>query len=268
MLVDNDSRWRRVDLAIVRASDRREFILARDVPEPPISSGRPPRVFWCDVPAEAIDPSGMIFEVRHKAGANAICVEIWVARKSETRAAPPLDQAQVDAWRKALPTRTAAVLGDRAREVPEGFTLRYLVHALDPDLDVEYTPERGVGRLYGSPFTWAAPPPAEKIRFDDLAVEYRFDGLDATKAYRIGLVTYDDQAARRVNLVLRRVSDGRETVVLADHPAPSALHKDAATILWADVAPGLIDPAGTIVSVENAGGPNATMAELWVCEAR
>ncbi len=266
-LFDPDTAVRRVDVVAVRASDDREFILARDVQEQPMATRRPPHVLWYDLPAEAIDPSGIIFEVRHKAGANAVCGEIWIARRTPTEA-PPLDEAQVDAWRKALPARTAAVLDDRAREVPAGFTLRYLIHALDPDLDVEYTPGRGEGRLYGNPFTWDAPPPAEKIRFDDLAVEYRFDGLDATKAYRLGLVTYDDKSARRVNLVLRRVSDNRETVVLADRPAPSALNRDPASILWADVAPGLVDPAGTIVSIENAGGPNATMAELWVCEAR
>jgi hypothetical protein len=208
----------------------------------------------------------MIFEVRHKAGANAVCAELWIARRVETKAAA-LDAAQVDAWRKALPAKISAVLGERAKEVPPGYRLRCFVRALDPDLDVEYAPERGLGRLCGEPYTWDAPAPAGKIRFDDLAVEYRFDGLDPAIAYRVGVVTYDDRQARKVNLVLRRTTDGRETVLLAGKSAPSALRKDPAAILWADVAAGLVDPAGTVISVENAGGPNATVAELWIVEA-
>ncbi len=267
-LYDQDSKTRRVDVAVVTASDRREFVLAHNVVEPSFEDGARPVVAWYDVPAEAIDPKGLIVEVRHVAGANAICGEVWLAAATGEAPTPPT-AAEVAAWKAALPAYTRQVLGDRlAQELPAGYALRAYVRALDDKLDVEYAPERGLGRLYGLPYTWGAPPPADKIRFEWESIEYRFDGLDPQATYRLGLMTYDDKDQRKLDLAIRRVSDGREIPIAKAVPVPSALRQDKPTVQWFDIPAGAIDAAGAVVVIGTAAGPNATMAELWIAEKR
>ena len=267
-LYDQDSSTRHVDVAVARASDDREFVLAQNVVEPSFLSNARPVVAWYDVPPEAIDPKGLIVEVRHVAGANAICAEVWLA-VGTGEAPAPLDPVVVAAWKAGLGDYTRRLLGERlSRELPPGHALRAYVRALDDTLDVDYAPERGMGRLFGEPYTWGAPPPADKIRFDWEALEYRFDGLDAAATYRLGLMTYDDKDQRKLTIAIRRASDHREVVLAGNVPAPSALRNDPATVQWFGLPAGAVDPAGTIVVIYPAAGPNATMAELWIAERR
>jgi len=267
-LYDQDSSTRRVDVAVARVSDGRQLVLAEDVVEPSFLNNARPVVAWYEVPTEAVDPKGLIVEVRHVAGANAICAEVWLA-VGTGEAPAPLDPAAVAAWKAGLADYTRQLLGDRlARELPPGYTLRAYVRALDDTLDVDYAPERGMGRLFGEPYTWGAPPPADRIRFDFEALEYRFDGLDPAASYRLGLLAYDDKDQRKLTIAIRRTSDQREVVLAEKAPVASALRRDPATVQWLDVPAGAVDPAGTIVVIYPAAGPNATMAELWIAERR
>lgn len=77
-LFDHDSRARRVDIAVIRLRDRAEFLLAEDVVEPSLLDKQPAATTWYDLPEGAVDPAGIVVEIRRKSGANAVCGEIWV----------------------------------------------------------------------------------------------------------------------------------------------------------------------------------------------
>jgi hypothetical protein len=43
-------------------------------------------VAWYDLPAEIVDPQGVLLEVRHLQGGNAIVAEVWLAKcRQESR---------------------------------------------------------------------------------------------------------------------------------------------------------------------------------------
>ena len=62
-LYDSNSNSRRVAVAVARASDGKKVVLAGDVAEPSLNRGQRPLLAWYDIPAEMIDPQGIVLEV-------------------------------------------------------------------------------------------------------------------------------------------------------------------------------------------------------------
>lgn len=79
-LYDHDSDKRRATLVAVRAADGKEFVLAENLVEPSMVKQEKPALVWRELPAEAVDPKGVIFEVRNAAGGgNVNAAELWLA---------------------------------------------------------------------------------------------------------------------------------------------------------------------------------------------
>ncbi len=73
---------RRVAIAVVRASDGNEAVLADDVVVPSLADGQSPLLAWYDIPVAMTDPKGVILEVRRLKGPNATCAEFWLTQKT------------------------------------------------------------------------------------------------------------------------------------------------------------------------------------------
>jgi hypothetical protein len=75
-----DAQDHQVAISVARAAGGKEVVLAQSVAEPSLRSGQQPLVAWYDLPAEIVDPRGVVLEVRHLQGGNAIVAEVWLAK--------------------------------------------------------------------------------------------------------------------------------------------------------------------------------------------
>lgn len=71
-----------VDIAVVRAHDGQEFVLAHGVEVAPKMNNK---VCWYDLPRDAVDSSGLIIEVRNRGKLSPVaCNEFWIARPANS----------------------------------------------------------------------------------------------------------------------------------------------------------------------------------------
>ena len=75
-----DGQSHEVAISVARAAGGKQIVLAQSVVEPSLRSGQQPLVAWYDLPAEIVDPQGMVLEVRHQKGGNATVAEVWLAK--------------------------------------------------------------------------------------------------------------------------------------------------------------------------------------------
>jgi hypothetical protein len=79
-LYSADAQDHQVAISVARAAGGKHAVLAPSVAEPSLRSGQQPLVAWYDLPAEIIDPQGVLLEVRHLQGGNATVAEVWLAK--------------------------------------------------------------------------------------------------------------------------------------------------------------------------------------------
>jgi hypothetical protein len=79
-LYSSNVEKRGVAIGLTRARDGKQIVLANSVAEPSLAGGQQPLLAWYDIPAEIVDPQGVILEVRRLTGSNAIVAEVWLAQ--------------------------------------------------------------------------------------------------------------------------------------------------------------------------------------------